>query len=94
MRVRLRMMSPRSSKKILHLNNDAKVVSKTLQSSVQDVSEEEKSIGINIHCCTPFDMPVSPLHGDAEMWGRLPANDDMRVSPLAVLAVLTNVMVM
>ena len=43
-------------------------------------------------------MPVSPLHGDAAMWERLPANDGMmevankRVPPLAVLAILTNVM--
>ena len=52
-----------------------------------------KSIGINIHCCPVFDVPVSPLHGDAAMWGRLADNDgkleiatNKRVSPLAALA--------
>ena len=59
----------------------------------ENVLWEEKSIGINIHCCPVFDVPVSPLHGDAAMWGRLADNDgkleiatNKRVSPLAALA--------
>ena len=59
----------------------------------EDVSGEDKSTGINSHCCTAFDVPVSPLHGDAAMWGRLADNDgkleiatNKRVSPLAALA--------
>ena len=66
----------------------------------EDVSGEEKSIGINNHCFTAVDVPVSHMNGDAAMWGRVPANDSVRevptnkkVPPLAVLAVLTSVMV-
>ena len=59
----------------------------------EDVSGEEKGIGINNHCCTAFDVPVSLLHCDAAMGGRLAANDGMivvainkRVPHLTVLA--------
>ena len=53
----------------IHPNNDAKVFSKKSgglykHQSIsglnppEDISGKEKSIGINIHCCTAFDVPA------------------------------------